>query len=253
MAVTTRLKFDASVGVIVSWDRVQAEISTEFCVAVAVKLCPVSPVPSLRVAPTGMAFTTKLDSAFLSPSRELTVGEARLRAMAVFSTPTAAGPSVASVGAAGSTVIGRDVLAMEDLLPSPSVSCAVTPSVMPPAPVGTIARLAIVQPALATSMKLFVPVAVNECAPSVRVTPLGMPLITSEVSVFESPEALATVTPMSSGIGPFSAPETLVTDRVGAAGLMTRDSVADTDLTLSVAVAVSVKLTSLGSVTLSLA
>src|SRR5256885_1130754 len=66
VTVAVRVKFASLVGVAFRLDKVQPPTLIEVLPALAVKLCP---LPSLKVAPTGMALTTSDCSELLSPVR----------------------------------------------------------------------------------------------------------------------------------------------------------------------------------------
>src|SRR5882724_7305523 len=187
VAVTVRAKSTSLLagGVMLRDGRVQPETSTAVLPNVAVKLC----VPSLSVAPTGMAAicTVKVSEPSVSVRDGLTVS-----AIAVSSLPVASATASAGASATAVTVTGRlaIVVALSPL--EISVLVAVTVSVKSASLLagGVTVRDDRVQPE--TSTAVLPTVAVKLWVPSVKVAPTGMALIfvvrLSEPSVSTSAE-----------------------------------------------------------------
>src|SRR6202049_4777011 len=119
VAATLRVKLASAAGVTVRPARFQLCTSTEVLPALAVKVW----VPSLSVAPSGMALTTTVARALASPARPLTVAP-RLSAMAAPSRPLAA--TGARPGASGLTVTASLAVVVVLRLPSASRVVAAT-------------------------------------------------------------------------------------------------------------------------------
>src|SRR5207253_1489979 len=191
VAATLSVKLASLVGVIVRLDRVQPWTSTALWPAEAVKLW----LPSLSVAPSGIAPTTSDARLLLSPARPLTVAP-RFNAIAAPSTPLSA--TGASVGASGLTVTVSVAVVVVLRLPSPSAVVAATLSVKLASLVGVIVNALNVQPW--TSTALWPADAVKLWLPSLSVAPSGIALTTSDARLSPSLARPLTVAPRFSAI-----------------------------------------------------
>src|ERR1700680_1454832 len=245
VAATPSVKLTSLAGVMARLARFQLWTSTEVLPALAVKVC----VPSLSVAPGGMALTTNVASALASPPRPLTVAP-RVSAIEAPSSPLAA--TGATVGASGLTVTASLAVAVVLRLPSASRLVAATPSVKLTSLAGVMARLARFQ--LWTSTEVLPALAVKVCVPSLSVAPGGMALTTNVASALASPARPLTVAPRSSAIEAPSSPLAATGARLGASGLTVTASLAVAvvlrlpSASRLVAATPSVKLTSLAGV-----
>src|SRR6202521_4919596 len=242
VAATLSVKLTSLVGVMARLARFQLWTSTEVLPALAVKVC----VPSLSVAPSGMALTTTVASELASPARPLTVVPI-LSAIEAPSSPLVA--TGATVGASGLTVTASVAVVVVLRLPSASLAVAATLSVKLTSLVGVMARLARFQ--LWTSTEVLPALAVKVCVPSLSVAPSGMALTTTGASELASPARPLTVVPILSAIDAPSSPLVATGATVGASGLTVTASVAVVvvlrlpSASLAVAATLSVKLTSL--------
>src|SRR5690348_4939238 len=189
VAVTVSVKSVSVIGVIIIFANDQPRTSMAVCPALAVKLWP---LPSLRVAPTGMALTTSDASELLSPASPPTVALIVPNLIDEPSTPISAEGDQLTAGASGLTVTASVVLTGAPRLPSASCSVAVTVSVKLVSVVGVIIKFARDQPR--TSMAVCPALAVKLWPlPSLRVAPTGMALTTSDARELLSPVIPPTV------------------------------------------------------------
>ena len=223
VAARLSVKLASFGGVIFRLVSVQPPMSTIVLPTVAVKVC----VPSVSLAPTGIALTTSEAKLFVSPVSLLTVAP-RLSAMAEFSTPVTA--KGVSVGASGSTVTVSVAVATVLRLPSISLTVAATLSVKLTSVADVTVRFDNTQEAMLTVVCPVV--AVKLLVPSLSVAPTGIAFTTSEASELASAANPLTVTEREpKAIGDPSTPAT------GAAAQVT---VGAKGFTITVSVAVPV-------------
>ena len=160
----------------VSAANVQAEMSTLVSPGVAVKLL----VPSLSVAPTGMAETS---TAKLSDPSVSTSAGSMLRAIAVSWSPVTSSMSSVGASATAATVTASSavLVAMSPFSASMLVAMTVRVKSASLSAGGVMVREDSVQPEM--SAVVLPLVAVKLLAPSLRVAPTGMALISSDSSL----------------------------------------------------------------------
>jgi hypothetical protein len=180
VAVTVRLKLTSLAGVTFSAARFHVATSTVVVPVMAVNVL----TPSVSIAPTGMALTTRDFRVLVSPARLLTVLVMAPRVMPEPSTPDEGAAAQPTVGATGVTVMAS-VVVEDVVLPSASLVVVAMERLKLTSLAGVTFRAARFQ--VDTSTDVVPAMEVKVCVPSEMMAPTGIALMTTDETVLASP------------------------------------------------------------------